>query len=137
MTPVNLNDAYCLIIEDEPLNARLVVAMLSVAGITHYHICRSGAEIPAAVAVMPRIDFVLLDLQLPGKDGFELIGDMREQDVFALVPIVAVTARVMLDSVARAKALGFNGFIGKPLHFDRFPGQIRRILAGEPVWEPT
>lgn len=137
MTLVDLREAHCLIIEDEPLNARLVVAMLSITGITHYHICRSGVEIPATIAAMPRIDLVLLDLQLPGTDGFELIGEMRRQEVFAHVPIVAVTARVMLDSVARAKALGFDGFIGKPLHFDRFPGQIRRILAGEPVWEPT
>lgn len=137
MTPVDLREAHILIIEDEPLNARLVVAMLGITGIKHYHICRSGAEMPDTISAMPRIDLVLLDLQLPGADGFELIGEMRQQDVFTGVPIVAVTARVMLDSVARAKALGFDGFIGKPLHFDRFPGQIRRILAGEPVWEPT
>jgi two-component system cell cycle response regulator DivK len=35
----------------------------------------------------------------------------------------------------RARAAGFNGFIGKPLDPDRFPDQVRRLLAGEPVWE--
>jgi two-component system cell cycle response regulator DivK len=34
----------------------------------------------------------------------------------------------------RARAAGFDGFIGKPLDFDRFPHQIRAILRGEPVW---
>jgi two-component system, cell cycle response regulator DivK len=35
----------------------------------------------------------------------------------------------------KAKSSGFDGFLGKPLDPDRFPDQIRRILAGEPVWE--
>jgi two-component system cell cycle response regulator DivK len=35
----------------------------------------------------------------------------------------------------KARASGFDGFLGKPLDADRFPDQIRRILAGEPVWE--
>jgi two-component system cell cycle response regulator DivK len=37
--------------------------------------------------------------------------------------------------MARARAEGFNGFLGKPLDPDRFPGQVRRMLAGEQVWE--
>ena len=133
MSPVDLQEVHVLIIEDEPLNARLIVALMGLAGIKHSHISRSGLEVNDVVSSMPRLDLVLLDLQLPGTDGFELIGELRQQDVFANVPIVAVTARVMLDLVARAKALGFDGYIGKPLHFDRFPEQVRRILAGEPV----
>jgi two-component system cell cycle response regulator DivK len=46
-----------------------------------------------------------------------------------------VTAYASEDQMARARAEGFSGFIGKPLDPDRFPEQIRRILAGEGVWE--
>jgi two-component system cell cycle response regulator DivK len=46
-----------------------------------------------------------------------------------------MTAQVMPDDVARAEAAGFDGFLAKPLHFDRFPSNIRRLLNGERVWE--
>jgi two-component system cell cycle response regulator DivK len=49
--------------------------------------------------------------------------------------VVAVTAEANQEQIAKAKAAGFNGFLGKPLDMDRFPDQVRRILAGEPVWE--
>jgi two-component system cell cycle response regulator DivK len=47
-----------------------------------------------------------------------------------------VTANVLPQDEARARAAGFDGFIGKPLDFDRFPQQIRAILRDEPVWIP-
>jgi two-component system, cell cycle response regulator DivK len=51
------------------------------------------------------------------------------------IPIIAVTAEASTDQMNKAKDSGFDGFLGKPLDPDRFPDQIRRILAGEPVWE--
>jgi two-component system cell cycle response regulator DivK len=47
---------------------------------------------------------------------------------------VAVTSNVLPQDVVRARAAGFDGFIGKPLDFDRFPSQIQAILRGEAVW---
>ena len=49
--------------------------------------------------------------------------------------MVAVTAEASLEQINKAKAAGFDGFLGKPLDMDRFPDQIRRILAGDSVWE--
>jgi two-component system cell cycle response regulator DivK len=46
-----------------------------------------------------------------------------------------VTAEASQDQMTKAKNSGFDGFLGKPLDPDRFPDQIRRILAGESVWE--
>jgi two-component system, cell cycle response regulator DivK len=47
-----------------------------------------------------------------------------------------VTANVLSQDEARARAAGFDGFIGKPLNFDRFPQQILALLKGESVWMP-
>jgi two-component system, cell cycle response regulator DivK len=49
--------------------------------------------------------------------------------------IVAVTAEASQEQMAKARAAGFDGFLGKPLDPDRFPDQIRRLLKHEPVWE--
>jgi two-component system cell cycle response regulator DivK len=62
---------------------------------------------------------------------------LRASPHLAGAKIVAVTAGVTQMDVARAEAAEFDGFIGKPLDFDRFPEQIRRILAGERVWMPV
>ncbi|MFN2274683.1 MAG: response regulator, partial [Anaerolineales bacterium] len=51
------------------------------------------------------------------------------------IPVVAVTAYASEEQMQRARQAGFDGFIGKPLDPDRFPDQIRRALAGQPVWE--
>jgi len=49
--------------------------------------------------------------------------------------VVAVTAYASEDQLNRARAAGFDGFVGKPLDPDRFPDQVRRMLQGEAVWE--
>lgn len=125
-----------LIVEDDVRSAALVGAMLRITGIMNMRVCRSPGEVPGAVEQMSRIDLVLLDIQLPGEDGYSLFARLRKHPRLLQTPIVAVTAQVMPDDVARAESVGFDGFIGKPLNFDHFPGQIRRLLSGERVWEP-
>jgi two-component system cell cycle response regulator DivK len=132
----DLSQKHVLIVEDEPRNAMLAVAMLSIIGVTQVRTCRSGVEILPTAAQMARIDLVLLDLQLPGEDGYQILARLRQESAFKETPIIAVTAQMMPDDVARAEAVGFNGFLGKPLHFDRFPDQIRRLFSGQRVWDP-
>lgn len=50
--------------------------------------------------------------------------------------VVAVTANVLPQDEAKARAAGFDGFIGKPLDFDWFPEQMTALLAGDAVWMP-
>lgn len=129
-------DKYILIVEDDPRNALVTQAMLKIAGLTKHYLCSAGTQVNDTVATMPRVDLVLLDLQLPGENGFEILKRLRRDGRFVSVPIVAVTAQVMFSEVKRATEAGFDGFIGKPFSFDRFGSQIHRILQGEPVWEP-
>ncbi len=131
-----LHQLHVLVIEDEVLNATLVVAMLKIQGIMKTHICTSGREIAEVIADMERVDLVLLDLQLPGESGFDLIARLRNFPKCFHTPIIAVSAQVMPDAVLRAEQAGFDGFLGKPLNFDRFPTNIKRITSGEKVWEP-
>jgi two-component system cell cycle response regulator DivK len=65
-----------------------------------------------------------------------VLAQIRKLPRFQATKVVAVTANVLPQDVARAQQVGFDGFIGKPLDCDRFTLQIERILADEPVWEP-
>jgi two-component system cell cycle response regulator DivK len=84
-----------------------------------------------------QLDVLLLDLKLPSLHGIQLIQMLRRLPKLEHVLVIAVTVETNPEQVDLARRCGFNGFIGKPLNIRRFPQQIRRILAGEGVWEPT
>ena len=127
-------DAAVLVVEDNVSNFVLVARMLGYLGI-HCEWKTSGYEVLEYADALPRVDLVLMDIRLPYQDGFGAGIRLRESPRFHSVPIVAVTAESSRDQMDKARAAGFNGFIGKPLDPDKFPDQIRRILTGEQVWE--
>ena len=108
--------------------------MLGYLGI-HCEWKTSGYEVVEYADTLPRLDLILMDIRLPYEDGYGAQKKIRAAERFKAVPIVAVTAEASPDQMNKAKAGGFDGFLGKPLDPDRFPDQIRRILNGEKVWE--
>ncbi len=126
--------ATILIVEDNVANFVLMARMLSQMGVR----CEwktSGYRVVEYADALPRLDLILMDIRLPYEDGYDALQQIRQSPSLKDVPVVAVTAYVSEDQMARARASGFDGFLGKPLDPDRFPDQIRRALAGEPVWE--
>src|SRR4051812_28380451 len=75
-------------------------------------------------------ELVLMDIQLPGKDGFALLREIRDSP-FATLRVVALTAHAMTGDRERALAAGFDGYITKPIDIRKFPTQVARALSGE------
>jgi two-component system cell cycle response regulator DivK len=115
-------------------NFVLVARMLGYLGI-HCEWKTSGFEVLEYADALPRVDLVLMDIRLPYESGFGAGQKLRSSERFKSVPIVAVSAESNKDQMEKARAAGFDGFLGKPLDPDRFPDQIRRILGGEKVWD--
>lgn len=129
-------DAVILIVEDNFNNFLLMTRLLAFLGVKKCEWKASGWKVLEFAETLGAIDLILMDLMLPDADGFESLESLRSHPQLKNVPIVAVTANVTQPFVARARQVGFDGFIGKPLDPDRFPEQVRRILLGEEVWEP-
>lgn len=132
--PVLPKDAVVLVVEDNVANFVLIARMLGYMGIR----CEwktSGYEVVEYADTLPRIDLILMDIRLPYEDGYGALKKIRQSERLKHIPVVAVTAEASLEQMSKARQAGFDGFIGKPLDPDRFPEQIRRILAGEQVWE--
>ena len=127
-------DAAVLVVEDNVSNFVLIARMLGYLGI-HCEWKTSGYEVLEYADTLPRLDLILMDIRLPYEDGYGAQKKIRSAERFKSVPIVAVTAEASADQMNKAKAAGFDGFLGKPLDADRFPDQIRRIMNGEQVWE--
>lgn len=127
-------DATILVVEDNVSNFVLIARMLGYMGI-HCEWKTSGYEVVEYADTLPRLDMVLMDIRLPYEDGYGALRKLRASPALKNTLVVAVTAEASLEQINKARAAGFDGFLGKPLDMDRFPDQISRILSGEAVWE--
>lgn len=127
-------DITVLVVEDNVSNFVLIARMLGYMGI-HCEWKTSGYEVVEYADTLPRLDLILMDIRLPYEDGYGALRKIRASDALKGTLVVAVTAEASVEQIAKARASGFDGFLGKPLDMDRFPDQIRRILNGDPVWE--
>lgn len=130
------DEAYVLVIEDDANNLMVATDLLRMTGVKYINSRASGWQGIKLAESLPRVDLILLDIQLPYEDGFAVLQKIRAHPKLKNTKVVAVTANVLPQDEARAREAGFDGFIGKPLDFDRFPGQIEALLAGEEVWLP-
>lgn len=129
-------EAYVLVIEDDLDNLLVATDLLQLTGVKHINARASGWQGLALAESLPRVDLILLDIQLPHEDGYAILDHIRANPKLKATKVVAVTANVLPQDEARARTAGFDGFIGKPLFFDRFPLQIQALLEGEEVWMP-
>ncbi|HEY9088657.1 MAG TPA: response regulator [Anaerolineaceae bacterium] len=127
-------DATVLVVEDNVSNFVLIARLLGFMGI-HCEWKTSGYEVVEYADTLPRIDLILMDIRLPYEDGYGALKKIRQCSRFNSIPVVAVTAEASEEQIKKARASGFDGFLGKPLDPDRFPEQIQRILSNQPVWE--
>jgi CheY-like chemotaxis protein len=78
-----------------------------------------------------------MDVQLPGIDGVEALGRLRTNPLTADIPVVALTAFAMKDDRDRLLAVGFDGYLEKPLNVREFPSQVAAVLGRADVGSPT
>ena len=125
------DDGLVLLVEDNDRNLKLARDVLEYAGFTVL-VAMSGEE-AVTRAQTARPDLILMDLQLPGIDGHEALGRLRDDTRTATIPVVALTAYAMRQDRERALAAGFDGYLQKPIDVRRFPDQVREHLReGKP-----
>jgi CheY-like chemotaxis protein len=120
-----------LIIDDDEFNLEVLGRLLKAEGANHIAL-QDATKIEDALAELPRVDIVFLDLEMPKMDGYQAFALLREK-LGDHVPIIACT--VHLNEIDEARNLGFAGFLGKPIDQKRFGHQYQAILNGQGVWE--
>ena len=122
--------ARILVVEDSPDNMKLFRTLLTLKG--HEVTGLAGGE--ELLETIDRADpeLVLMDIQLPGRDGFHLLDEIRKSPRAAL-KVLALTAHAMTGDRERAMQAGFDGYITKPIDIRAFPELVMRALAGEAV----
>jgi two-component system, cell cycle response regulator DivK len=116
-----------LIVEDNPTNLKLAAVVLSAAG----YETRGAADADAAEAsIAERVpDLILMDLGLPGKDGYQLTRELRDRPETATVPILAVTSFAMKGDRIKAMDAGCSGYLTKPINRQALLEEVGALLA--------
>jgi chemotaxis family two-component system response regulator Rcp1 len=130
-----------LLVEDNPADVRLTVEALRSAGVdARLHVAGDGVEALARLrrqgtfgqAARPHL--VLLDLNLPKKNGREVLAEMKRDPALASIPVVVLTTSAADEDVARSYALHANSYVVKPVEFARF---VEAMLALVTFWVRT
>lgn len=127
--PVWVRPRDLLLVEDEPANRFVATELLTRRGFR----IASAASGPEALdlVVGRRFDAILMDLGMPGMDGFETMAALRASPdpATAMTPVIALTANVLPETVTRCAEAGMVGFVSKPI---RLPELLRALAEAIP-----
>jgi CheY-like chemotaxis protein len=117
-----------LVVEDDVRNVFALTRVLEPRG-AKVAIGRNGRDALEILARPQPVDLVLMDLMMPEMDGLTAIREIRKQDRWKRLPIIALTAKAMADDREQALAAGANDYMAKPFDVDKLVSLCR-------VWLP-
>ena len=130
----SLRPIEILMVEDSPSDALISREALAYAKVlNHLHVVEDGVRAIAFLrregpyAQAPRPDLILLDLNLPKKDGREVLAEVKADDQLKTIPVVVLTTSRAEEDILRAYGLHANCYIAKPVDFVRFAEVVRAI----------
>jgi two-component system response regulator len=128
-TPVDI-----LLVEDSPTDVLLAQEALETAKVlNHLHVVIDGVEAMQYLRREPpyenatRPDLVLLDLNLPRKDGREVLAEIKDDPHLKTIPVVVLTTSKAEEDILRAYGLHANCYVTKPVDFDQFTQVVKAI----------
>ena len=117
-----------LIVDDNPANLKLARVVLSAAGFEVRTAVDAEAALVALGSFQPRL--ILMDLQLPGMDGFDLTRRLKADPAHRGVLVIALTAYAMKGDEEKARAAGCDGYLAKPIDTRSLASAVAAYLAG-------
>jgi two-component system response regulator len=123
-----------LLVEDSATDVMLAEEALEQAKLrNNLHVVKDGVEAMAFLrkqgkyADVPRPDLMLLDLNMPRKDGREVLAEVKSDDNLKYIPVVVLTTSQAQEDVLKAYGLHANCYISKPVDFEQFANVVRAI----------
>ena len=119
------------LVEDQPYNQELIIEILEIEGYVVDLIADGSLMMEAMQAKVAslRPDLILLDIQLPKVDGFEIVRNLKASPDWKQIPVIAVTAMAMMGDRDRVLAAGANAYMSKPLDLTLLIDTIRAMLV--------
>lgn len=116
-----------LYIEDNPANLRLVEQVLMC--LPNLHMWSAPEPLLGLELAMEHLpDLILLDINLPGMDGFEVLKQLQNTEALRETPVIAISANAMPKDIKKGKDAGFNGYITKPVNVKELLTTVEKQL---------
>jgi CheY-like chemotaxis protein len=123
-----------LLVEDDPGDVLMTQEAFEHHKIrNHLHVVNDGEQAlqflrqTGEYASAPRPGLILLDLNLPRRDGLEVLAELKEDPALRIIPVVILTTSQADEDILRSYALHANAYVSKPVDFERFMDVIRQI----------
>lgn len=130
LAPNIVTDKKILYIEDNPANLRVVERMLELMPNIAFLSAQSGEEgVLLAMRELP--DVILLDINLPGMDGYETFMKFHENEKTRDIPVIAVSSNAMEREIGHAMRMGFFDYVTKPIKAEMFFDRLKRVFDKE------
>jgi PAS domain S-box-containing protein len=123
--------ARVLVVDDNQINQQVAAKMLDRFG-CHVDVCGNGQEALDMVEIV-NYDLVLMDCEMPEMDGFDATREIRKHETGRHLPIVAMTAKVLVGDREKCLAVGMDDYIPKPINLQTIETAIRRWALKEDV----
>ncbi|HAV36001.1 MAG TPA: diguanylate cyclase [Massilia sp.] len=125
ITPADVRRARVLVVDDQPVNVQLLEYLLKTTGYENVHSTTDPRQV-VALHLKHRFDLIILDLHMPGMDGFQVMEALKPLESESWLPVLVVTAEP--DKKLAALEAGARDFIGKPLDTVEVMTRIRNLL---------
>jgi CheY-like chemotaxis protein len=135
MTLGDSRPVQILLVEDNPADARLTQEAISDTEFRYQlHLAEDGEEAmeflhqEGEFSDVPRPDLILLDLNLPGMDGREVLAEIKSDDNLGSIPVVVLTTSTAQQDLLYSYGLRANSYVNKPIDRDRFNDMIKSVM---------
>jgi two-component system chemotaxis response regulator CheY len=125
-------DLRFLVVDDFSTMRRIVRGLLKEMGCQHVEEAEDGVMALQALR-SGRIDFVVSDINMPNMDGFELLGQIKQDPALCHIPVLMVTAEARKEDIVRAAQTGAAGYIVKPFTKATLEEKIHKIIQKMPA----
>ena len=137
---ININasaqrEAQVLAIDDNPANLKLIAQVMGMREQVHL-LTAHTPELGIELALAHRPDLILLDINMPGMDGYQVLKVFQASAELRHIPVVAITANAMPRDIERGKAAGFTDYLTKPLDIGHFLQVADALLDAATILPP-
>ena len=121
-------EASVLYIEDNASNIRLMRHIAEALGGLELHVAEHPVE-GLEMAASLKLDVILLDINLPGMDGFQVKARLEANPATRQIPVIAISANVLAETMTRGQSSGFHGYLTKPISIGALVSAIQEVTA--------
>ncbi|MFK5893894.1 MAG: response regulator [Pseudomonadota bacterium] len=126
----SIHEYNVLYIEDNPANLRLVEQLLSESNYSIHMWSAHEAVLGLELAQEHKPDLILLDINLPGIDGFEVLKKLQQLELIEKTPVIAISANAMSRDIEKGLQAGFYDYITKPIDIKKLLNTVEETLQG-------